>query len=164
MVLPVEAFAEISPAELPVGSVLKFRESWALLVSYEDGRTRDLLMLTGDRVGQLFSVTPGMPKCLAVVGPFSWFSAVDEQTTPARAEHRTAALTLTAHGPVIVGARLDGFGDDDYCAFDLDGSVNREHQTYGLDLRYRQWSAELQHRDRPYRSIGRLFSVRVGQD
>jgi hypothetical protein len=164
MALPVEAFAEISPAELTVGSVLKFRDSWALLVSYEDERTRDLLMLTGDRVGQLLSVTPGMPKCLTVVRPFSWFSSVDEQVTPERAEHRTAALTLTSDGPVIIGARLDVFGDEDYCAFDLDGSVNREHHTYDQGLRYSQWSAELQHQERPYWSIGRLFLVRVGQD
>lgn len=160
MALPAEAFGEISPADLPAGRIFRFRESWAMIVCYEDESTKDFLVLGGERSGQLFQVGSNMSRCLTVMPPFAWFAAVEEGALPINTDHQTVVLTLAGKGPLIVGAK-EGRWDDEYVAFGLDGIVDREYQPYGMALRYTQWTAELQHRDLPYRSIGRLFSVSI---
>ena len=158
MRIPAHAFAEVYPKDLPLGSVFKFRRNWAMLVGYEEGVAQDLLLLTGDRAGQLLKLGHGMPKCPAVVAPFIWFPAVDEGTEPANADHRTTTLTLTNNGLVIIGADMES-GDSDYYAFRPNGLVDRDYQVYGSGLRFTQWSAELAHRDQPFTSLGQLFRI-----
>jgi hypothetical protein len=160
MAIPAQAFGEIYPKELRPGSIFKFRSNWAMLVTNEDGSTLDFLMLGGEHAGQLFNVTPGMPKCLGVIPPFTWFPALEEGAGASHTEHQTTTLTLTPSGPVIIGANTDGY-DPKYFAFRLDGVVDRDYQPYGIGLRFSDWTVELQHPERPFESLGSLFSVRA---
>lgn len=160
MALPAEAFAEISPSELKAGSVFKFGDDWALLVSYEDEITKDFLMLGGGRAGSIFRVPPDMPRFLTLKHPFSWYAALEEGASPVNTDHQTVVLTLTSRGPVVLGARHSNRGTE-YFAFGLDGVVDREFQTHGVALRFTGWTAEVQHSDQPYKSLGRIFSVLI---
>jgi len=160
MAIPAQAFGEIYPKDLRPGSIFKFRSNWAMLVTYEDGSTLDFLMLGGEHAGQLFNVGPGMPKCLGVIPPFSWFPAVEESAVASHTEHQVTTLTLTPSGPVIIGANMDGF-DPKYFAFRLDGIVARDYEAYGIGLRFADWTAELRHPERPFESLGSLFSIRA---
>lgn len=157
MKIPVQAFAEVHPKGVSLGSVLKFRGSWAMLVGYEEGQ-KDLLMLAGERAGRLINLRDGMGTCLAIIAPFSWFPAVDEGVEPASVDHQTTTLTLTDKGPVIIGADMDRY-DPDHRAFGMNGLCDREYNAYGSGLRFCQWSAQLMHEGEPFRSLGQLFEV-----
>lgn len=163
MTIPVQAFGEIYPKDLRSGSVFKFRNSWAMLVSYEDGLTRELLILNGERAGQLLKLGPGIPKCFGIIPPFTWFPAVEDTASARDTGHQTTTLMLTPTGPVIIGANIDGY-EREYFAFRLDGMVDRDYQAYGAGLRYANWTAELQRPEKPFESLGRLFSVSAAQD
>ena len=163
MTIPVQAFSEIYPKDLRPGNVFKFRSSWAMLVTYEDRSTLDFLMLGGERAGQLFKLTAGMPKCFGIIPPFTWFPAIEDTASASDTGNQTTTLTLTPTGPVIIGANMDGYERDCF-AFRLDGMVDRDYQAYGAGLRYANWTAELQRPEKPFESLGRLFSVSAAQD
>jgi hypothetical protein len=159
--IPAQAFGELHPKDLPLGSILKFRESWSMLVGYEEGE-RDLLILLGELAGQLIKLPNGMRKCPAIIAPFTWFPAVDEGTAPVIVDDRTTTLALTDSGLVIIGGDLEGY-DTEYRAFRMDGLCDREHDAHGSGRRFVQWTAELAHKDRPFSSLGQLFRIEASK-
>lgn len=155
--IPAQAFGELRPKDLPLGSILQFRESWSMLVGYEEDQ-RALLMLTGERAGQLIKLPEGMRKYPSIIAPFTWFPSIDEGTTPSLVDHRTTSLALTEGGLVIIGCDQEGY-DPDYRAFRMDGLCDREHDASGSGRRFARWTAELAHKDRPFSSLGQLFRI-----
>lgn len=161
MTIPARAFCEIYPRDVQLGSLFRLRDEWAMLVGYEDVGERDFLLLTGDRTGHLQRLTTGMPKCLALAPPFSWFAAISSAADVRRSERQTAALTISPRGPIVIGAMPDRFGDHEYIAFGLDGVVDREYELDGAKLRLLSWTAELAHASRPFESLGTLLTVNL---
>lgn len=155
--IPAQAFGEVQPNDLLLGSILKFRDCWSMLVGYEEDQ-RDLLMLTGQYQGHLFKVPEGNRKYLAIISPFTWYPAIDVGIEPSNVDHRTTTLMLTAKGPVIVGAAVIR-NDPEYRAFRMDGKIDREFEAEGSALRFVQWSAQLALNEAPYKSLGQLFEV-----
>lgn len=155
--IPAQAFGEAQPKDLPLGSVLKFRETWSMVVGYEQ-EERDLLMFEGELAGQLIKMPDSRRKYAAIMAPFSWFPAVAEGSEPSIVEHRTNTLMLTNSGPAIVGAAVGRY-DIDYRAFRLDGLFDPELHCEDPSLRFVDWSAELAHKDTPFKSLGQIFKV-----
>jgi hypothetical protein len=164
MTIPVQAFGEIQPGDLQPGSVYKIRNDWALLVSYENRSARDLLMLSGEEAGWLVNINAGMRRCFGIIPPFTWFPTVEAVSSTVEKGRRTCTLMLAPNGLVIIGAKLNNFGDPEYYAFRLNGMVDRDYQPYGAEQRYADWAVELQHTDRPFQSLGRLFTVSETQN
>lgn len=163
MTIPAQAFGYIYPKDLRPGSVFRFRDNWAMLVAHEDSRTLLFLTLGGERAGHLLKLEPGMPKCLGVIPPFTWFPSVEDGASANDTERQATTLGLTPTGPVIIGKYTNGYGPE-FFAFRLDGAVDRDWQAGGAGLRYVDWAAELQHPDRPFESLGRLFAVGDAED
>ncbi len=161
MSIPVSAYGEAYPKDLPVGSVFKDHGYWALLVGAADGKGKNVLVLEGPHAGRLFSVSEGMAPSIAIVSPFTWYPAVPSGAQPVSSTHRTCALTFTKEGLRIIGAHVDR-GDSDYELFGLDGSYRGEHHEQGPETRFLAWSAELVHHDDPCKSLGEIFSIKVG--
>jgi len=163
MTIPAQAFGYIYPKDLGPGSVFRFRDNWAMLVAYEDSSTLLYLMLGGERAGHLFKLEPGMPRCLGIIPPFTWFPAIEDGANASDTERQATTLGLTPTGPVIIGEHTNGYASE-YFAFRLDGAVDRDYQIGGAGLRHADWTAELQHSDRPFESLGRLFVVGAAED
>lgn len=158
MIMPAEAFAETTPLDMSNGTLFKFRGEWALLVGYENDPSKDFIILTGSNAGQLMPVKRGIPKGVFISSPFSWFPAVSLGAEPAIGGKHTTSLTLAPDRLVIFGGRAD---DDEHelIAYGLDGMVYRDPPRDAGTLRFHQWSAHLQHNDRPFESIAELFTV-----
>ncbi|MDO0860873.1 hypothetical protein VDR86_20205 [Xanthomonas campestris pv. campestris] len=113
MSIPAQAFADRLPNDLSPGSIFLFRKSWAMLVNnqQEEGDpVLAFLMLQGERAGSLFKVGEGMTRCLTLAEPFGWFASVKEVALPAHDVVDTASLSLTPHGPVVVGQMPSQWG------------------------------------------------------
>ncbi|MFW9441156.1 hypothetical protein ACE8C5_21515 [Xanthomonas euvesicatoria] len=161
MSIPAQAFADRLPNDLSPGSIFLFRESWAMLVNnqQEEGDpVLAFLMLQGERAGSLFKVGEGMTRCLTLAEPFGWFASVKEVALPAHDVVDTASLSLTSHGPVVVGQMPSQWGDGDKIAFGMDGQPLGDHPP-GAVKRFATWSAEIFHPSRPFVSLGRIFEV-----
>ncbi|MBB4606498.1 hypothetical protein GGR59_002764 [Xanthomonas arboricola] len=161
MIVPAEAFAERIPQDLSAGSIFLFRDSWALLVDNQADPSEPsacFVMLQGDRVGTVFKVVQGMPPCLTLAEPFSWFPAVPQGAMPGHQPLETASLSVTPTGVVLVGGIPDRWGEPDKFAFDMKGQFVGEAPR-GAVRRFATWSAELCHPSRPIVSLGRLFEV-----
>lgn len=155
MSIPVQAFIQKYPYELPGGHLFQFRGNWALRVDYGDRPVdRAFLILQGPHAGWLRRTGQGMPKALCLASSFTWFAAIDPDAPASMDALCTASLAISEVGPLIVGGDEDG----DHYAFGLDG------HPYGDSLssvmpQFARWSAHLALEDRPFRSIGVLFSV-----
>lgn len=158
MTIPAQAFADGYPKDIPLSSLFKFRGNWAMLVGDADDLERDFILLTGERAGQLLPVRPGMAKAVFVNAPFGWFPAIEDTAIPTSEGKQPPSLTLTENELVIVGGRVDD-DEPEYVAYGLDGVVRKDHPRNLGVLRFTQWSAHLQHKERPFRSLCELFTV-----
>lgn len=161
MSLPAAAFGELYPKELPLGSVFKFRESWALRVAHGPADSAyGFLMLEGEHTGELFLIDEGMARSVSVIAPFGWFPAVSQQAVSEHTGSQTATLALTDTGPVVIGIEaVSSRFDPEYFAFRTDGSHDSAYGRFGLGPRFAIWSAELEHPARPFESLGQLFAI-----
>lgn len=161
MSIPAQVFGEAYPAKILPGQLFKFRGSWALRVAHGNQKEiQGFLLLEGDHVGRLFKIGDGMPRCLAIVHPFTWFPSVEATAIPQRDAMQTATLTVGSMGPVIIGGDLEGDGfDPNYIAFDLNGRESECFDAHGSVVRFPQWSVELEHPSRPFESLGTLLLI-----
>lgn len=161
MSIPAQVFGEAYPSKILPGQLFKFRDSWALRVAHGNQKEiQGFVLLEGDRVGRLFKIGDEMPRCLAIMHPFTWFPSVDATAIPQREAMQTATLTLGSIGPVIIGCDLVGNGINSNCiAFDLDGRESENFDADGSEVRFAKWSVELQHPSRPFESLGTLLLI-----
>lgn len=157
MKIPAQAFAQLYPKDLASGCLFKFRDSWALRVSLE-ADLPGFLILEGERAGWVHLLGTGMTQSVAIVAPFKWFPMVARDAKPTLEADRTVTLTLTAEGPVMIGADARNDWDPTYIAFAPDGQSIEVQELYRA-LRFEQWSLELCHEERPYLSLGTLLEV-----
>ena len=162
MSIPAEAFAEAYAMALPLGSLVRHRGNWHVLVG-DDNKPTDLLVLEGADKGRLFNVNSNMAKSFAVVAPFGWYPAIESPQEATSEGNTTVALTLTDQGIRIIGGRLD-HGDVEYQAYRTDGTLDSAYSSYGLGLRFASWTVELFHSRRPFQSMGKLLSVTASED
>jgi hypothetical protein len=155
--IPAQAYAQVSPNELEPGRLFLFRSHWALRVS-DGAEFQGILMLDGERAGAVFQLAAGIAQCMAVVAPFNWFAMVADDAKPTVEDDPEGALMLTANGPVIVGLDARNEWDPTYIAFASDGQ-QIEAQDVHRSLRFEQWSVELCHPDRPFKSLGTLVEL-----
>jgi hypothetical protein len=161
MSIPAQAFGEAYPAKMSPGQLFKFRGFWALRVAYgNQTEIQGFVLLEGEYAGRLFKIGDGMPRCLAIVHPFTWFPSVEAAAIPQRDAMQTATLTVGSIGPVVIGCDLEGDGfDRNYIAFDLDGRESESFDAHGSVVRFAKWSVELQHPSRPFESLCTLLLV-----
>lgn len=156
MKLPAQAFIQIRPKQLPPGSLFRSRGVWSLRVDLQlEGARESRLLLQGPHRGVVLSVGSGIPECTALAPSFNWFPAIDPHESPSVDAPFSGALMLTEHEPVILGRDPEG----DIRAFRLDGSYAGQRYENPAEVRFVSWSAEIALPDRPFESIGMLFSV-----
>lgn len=110
MSLPAQAFAERAPQDLTPGQLFKLRGHWALRVELRDSQTpAGLLLLEGERAGQIFRIADGVSRALCIVSPFGWFPAIDGSAS--RVDGVVpASLALSTSGVLLPGVTPDGWG------------------------------------------------------
>lgn len=155
MSLPAQAFAQRAPQDLTPGQLFTFRGHWALRVELQGSQTQAyLLLLQGERAGQIFRIVDGIARTLCVVPPFGWFPAT-EGSTPRVDGVVPASLALSASGVLLPGVIPDGWGET--VAFGLDGMQVDELR--GSAPQFQCWSIELHHQDRPFQSLGTIATI-----
>lgn len=157
MKIPAQVFAQSHPDDLAPGTLFRFGGSWALRVS-RDTYFQGFLMLEGERAGSVFELRDGVQQVAAIVHPFCWFPMVVSDAVPTLEAERTATLTLTEKGLVIVGLDARDQWGSSYLDFSLAGE-DFDSLDLHLGMRFDQWSVELCHTDRPYVSLGTLLQV-----
>lgn len=155
MSLPAQAFAERAPQDLTPGQLFTLRGHWALRVELQGSQTQaGLLLLEGERAGQIFRIADGISRTLCVVSPFGWFPAI-EGSTPRVEGVVPASLALSASGVLLPGVIPDGWGET--VAFGLDGMQVEELR--GSAPHFQCWTIELHHQDRPFQSLGTIATI-----
>lgn len=161
--LPAQAFAEARPNELLLGTLFNFRGNWAMRVAYSESQTdQAFLILQGSHAGHVYRMDKGMPRALCIAKPFTWFATIDLDDPADHEALRTASMAIAENGPLIVGGGQDG----DHVAFDLAGQPWEDYHSQAALKRFDRWGAQLALNERPFHSLGVLFSVdrRVGRD
>jgi len=158
MSLPVQAFAERAPQDLTPGQLFKLRGHWALRVELRGSQTQaGLVLLEGDRAGQIFRIADGIARALCIVSPFGWFPAI-AGPAPRVDGIVPASLALSASGVLIPGVIPDGWGET--VAFSIDGMQVEELR--GSAPHFQHWTIELHHQDRPFQSLGTIATIDRG--
>lgn len=159
MTIPAEAFGDCSPSSLPAGAICKIRDRWSLRV---DGGVRQdfkaLLVVEGERTGQLIELKPSMAPSLTIIPPFGWFPACSGEVGTSAVDLETATWTLTSTGPIIIGA-VDSRWDQEFFAYRVNGTCDDSYDRYGAKKRFFRWTAELEHSSNRFRSLHSLFAI-----
>ncbi|MGY0503960.1 hypothetical protein [Luteimonas sp. e5] len=155
MSLPAQAFAERALQDLTPGQLFSLHGHWALRVELPGTLNQAcLLLLEGERAGQIFPIGGGIARSLCVVSPFGWFPAI-EGSTPLVDTFVPASLALSPSGVLLPGVMPDGWGEA--VAFGLDGMLVKELR--GSGPHFQCWTIELHHQDRPFRSLGTIATI-----
>lgn len=155
MSFPAQAFAERAPQDLTPGHLFTLRGNWALRVEIQGSQTQaGLLLLEGERAGQILRIADGIARALCVVSPFGWFPAI-AGSTPRSDAVVPASLAFSASGVLLRGVIPDGWGET--AAFGLDGMQVEEPR--GSVPHFQSWSIELHHQDRPFQSLGTIATI-----
>jgi hypothetical protein len=162
IMIPAQAFAQACPGDLTPGSLFKFRGFWALRVVHGDD-LEGFLMLEGENAGRILRMKTGLPQVFCIAAPFCWFPSVSPDAKPTLEGGEILGLTLTTHGPAILGLDSLDQWNPTYLAFAKTGQ-SVDAQGSRRAFRFEQWSVELCHKDRPFESLATLIEVNRSQN